>query len=104
MSLDQTVELGESSVFVQPVDESPSPFELCAESEFSTNVRGLLDKMNPSERALLLLYHENEHTYEEIAKMLGRPAGTIKSRLHRARSNFHKLLQNDSSLLEGLSL
>lgn len=40
-------------------------------------------------RMVALLYFFDEFSYEQIAEMVGRPIGTVRSRLHRAR----KLLQ-----------
>jgi RNA polymerase sigma-70 factor (ECF subfamily) len=34
---------------------------------------------------MIVLYHIQELPYEEIAKMLNMPVGTVKSRLNRAR-------------------
>lgn len=44
------------------------------------------------ERQVLLLFTWEELTYEEIADALGVPVGTVRSRLHRARSRLAYLL------------
>ena len=36
-------------------------------------------------REVVLLYHMEEKSYEEVAAMLGLPLGTVKTNLHRAR-------------------
>lgn len=98
-SLDNAMETDEGVVFMQPIDESDSPFETSAKSEFSELVRGALDKLPAHQRELLLMYHEDELTYEEIARKLSTPAGTIKSRLHRARLNLQDVVKSDPHLV-----
>lgn len=41
-------------------------------------------RLAPDERAILVLHHYVGYGPSEIAEMLGRPAGTIRSRLHHA--------------------
>jgi RNA polymerase sigma-70 factor (ECF subfamily) len=42
--------------------------------------------LRPEYRTVFALYHEQGLAYEEIADSLGRPVGTVKTWLHRARS------------------
>jgi RNA polymerase sigma-70 factor (ECF subfamily) len=51
------------------------------------------------QRAILLLYHVEMLTYEQIGEMLGLPLGTVKSRLNRARVNLRDLIAEDLELL-----
>ncbi|MBX6312437.1 MAG: helix-turn-helix domain-containing protein, partial [Isosphaeraceae bacterium] len=37
-------------------------------------------------RMVFILFHEQGLPYEEIARIVGRPLGTIKTWLHRARA------------------
>ena len=50
-----------------------------------------LGRLPPIEREILTLFYLQELTIEEAATALAIPAGTVKSRLHRAR----KLLRSD---------
>lgn len=45
-----------------------------------------LDQLRPEYRAVFALYHEQNLAYEEIAQSLGKPVGTVKTWLHRARA------------------
>ena len=45
-----------------------------------------LDRLRPDYRLVFALYHEQGLPYDEIAGALGRPIGTIKTWLHRARA------------------
>lgn len=97
-SLDAAMESDEGVVFMQPIDESESPYDSSARSEFSNHVRNALEKLPSHQRELLLMYHEDELTYEEIAARMSTPAGTIKSRLHRARLNLQDVIKDDPQL------
>jgi RNA polymerase sigma-70 factor (ECF subfamily) len=44
-------------------------------------------------REVFVLYHETGSSYEEIAAMVNRPVGTVKTWLHRARQMLHSRLQ-----------
>lgn len=45
-----------------------------------------LERLRPEYRAVFSLYHEQELPYEDIARVLDRPVGTVKTWLHRARA------------------
>ncbi len=45
-----------------------------------------LNRLRPDYRLVFVLYHEQNLSYEEIARSLGRPVGTVKTWLHRARA------------------
>ncbi len=51
------------------------------------------------QRAILLLYHVEMLTYEQIGEMLNLPLGTVKSRLNRARVNLRDIIAEDLELL-----
>ena len=44
-----------------------------------------LAAIRPDYRTAFVLFHEQGQSYEAIAGVLGRPVGTIKTWLHRAR-------------------
>jgi RNA polymerase sigma-70 factor (ECF subfamily) len=45
-----------------------------------------VNRLRPEYRAVFLLYHEQNLSYDEIARSLERPVGTVKTWLHRARA------------------
>lgn len=54
-------------------------------------VEQLLDRLTPGVRAALVLREIEGLEYDEIAKMLAIPVGTVRSRLHSARAQFRDL-------------
>ena len=59
--------------------------ELIEEREFQELVEGQLRRLSDVERSVLVLYHQEERTYEQIAYSLRLPIGTVRTHLHRAR-------------------
>jgi RNA polymerase sigma-70 factor (ECF subfamily) len=56
------------------------------------DLAGALQKLSPEQREVLLLVALEELSYEEAAKALGVPIGTVMSRLSRARERLRALL------------
>jgi RNA polymerase sigma-70 factor (ECF subfamily) len=44
------------------------------------------------QRTILVLYHQEERTYEQIAAVLGMPIGTVRTHLHRGRARLRELI------------
>jgi RNA polymerase sigma factor (sigma-70 family) len=53
--------------------------------ELLREIRDALAELRLEYRTVFILFHEQGQPYEEIAAALGRPVGTIKTWLHRAR-------------------
>jgi RNA polymerase sigma factor (sigma-70 family) len=53
--------------------------------ELLREIRDALAELRLEYRTVFVLFHEQGQPYEEIAAALGRPVGTIKTWLHRAR-------------------
>ena len=64
--------------------------EMLEESEFQELVEGQLQRLSQVERAVLVLYHQEERTYEQIALALGLPIGTVRTHLHRGRKKLRE--------------
>jgi RNA polymerase sigma-70 factor, ECF subfamily len=66
------------------VDE-PSPEQATLARDAARRVQCEIARLSPKLRDTLLLAASGEHTYEDIAAMLGAPVGTIKWRVSEAR-------------------
>jgi len=64
--------------------------ELLEEHEFQQMVDSQLQRLSNIERAVLVLYHQEERTYEQIAAALGLPIGTVRTHLHRGRKKLRE--------------
>ncbi len=67
--------------------------EQIADGEFQQTVEEHLGRLSSIERTVLVLYHQEERTYEQIAVVLGLPLGTVRTHLHRARKRLREALQ-----------
>jgi RNA polymerase sigma-70 factor (ECF subfamily) len=53
--------------------------------ELRTEIRAAVDALRDEYREVFVLFHEHGQSYEEIAAVIDRPVGTVKTWLHRAR-------------------
>jgi RNA polymerase sigma-70 factor (ECF subfamily) len=53
--------------------------------ELTDALRAAVDDLRAEYREVFVLFHERGQPYEEIAAAVGRPVGTVKTWLHRAR-------------------
>jgi RNA polymerase sigma-70 factor (ECF subfamily) len=54
------------------------------------------DRLRPQDRMILVLHHVEERPVAEIARSLGIPVGTVKSRLHAARGALEKAMEAEA--------
>lgn len=52
----------------------------------------LLDELEPTQREVLVLKYLEELSYEEIGEVIGCPTGTVRSRLHYAKRELRRLV------------
>jgi RNA polymerase sigma-70 factor (ECF subfamily) len=60
-----------------------------------------LERLRPDYRLVFALFHEQNLAYEEISQATGRPVGTIKTWLHRARAELADHLSRKGFVIEG---
>ena len=84
-------------------DESQSPELLLDRSLTRDAVRRGLAALPPDHREILLLREIQGLSYEEIAAALGLEAGTVKSRIFRARKKLCSFLIKDGNIPEFVS-
>ena len=61
--------------------------------EFQQAVEEQLQQLSQIERTVLILYHQEERTYEQIALTLSLPIGTVRTHLHRGRKKMREAIQ-----------
>lgn len=93
MSLDEPYESESGHNTFQPIDESESAHDLASKREHSAMVMLAIEELPFHQRDLLQMYYEECLTYEDISVRLDIPAGTIKSRLYRAKLNLKSIIQ-----------
>ena len=73
-------------------DAAPGPHDRLVGREQTHRVQEALARLDPGLRAVLILRVAEDLEYEEIAKVLDIPIGTVRSRLARARSRIRRLM------------
>jgi RNA polymerase sigma factor (sigma-70 family) len=63
------------------------------EREFEQTVEEQLQILSQIERTILILYHQEERSYEQISYALGMPIGTVRTHLHRGRKKLREAIQ-----------
>lgn len=71
-------------------DNSPQPLELAVESEMRKQVAAAIGSLPEPHREVILLFYLEGKSLEEVSKALNLRAGTVKSRLSRARDALRK--------------
>jgi bifunctional DNase/RNase len=76
------------------VAADPSPVEVVEARELWSLVSSALDVLAVEQRRAVLLHYVDGLSCEEIAALLGEPAGTVRVRLHRARARLRERLSS----------
>ncbi|MBI2842259.1 MAG: sigma-70 family RNA polymerase sigma factor [Armatimonadetes bacterium] len=91
-SLDAAVQFEEGEVRRELPDTSGGPEEALLDGDRKDVVRRAVKSLSDEHRVVVVLHHLEGLEVAEIAKMLGCPVGTVKSRLARARDDLRRKL------------
>ena len=83
---------GEEYDFQLP-DSGPEPDRILQRKEAMERLTEVIADLPPHYRAITLLRHDQQLSYEEIAEILQLPLGTVKARIHRARNMIRQMLK-----------
>ncbi len=75
------------------VGDTSRPDELVEGMQLEAVVKRAIDQIPPDFREVLVLADVQELSYEEIGAITGLPEGTVKSRIHRARAQLRKRVE-----------
>jgi RNA polymerase sigma-70 factor (ECF subfamily) len=81
-------------------DPTPQTDAVDAALDNSLWVRRALEKLDPSEREILMLREYEQLSYSEVAELLRIPVNTVRSRLFRARMALKNHLEPAEMRLE----
>jgi RNA polymerase sigma-70 factor (ECF subfamily) len=91
VSLDAPID-GEDGGQRDVADVESDPERLTLRDELNEPLQAALNALAPEFRMVLILADVEEFSYEEISAMMDVPVGTVRSRLHRARSSIRAKL------------
>ncbi len=99
-SLESAMQTSEGDVERQVEDPGLSPLEESEKIEREYRIEMAVNRLPEYQRAMIVMYHVEMLSYEEIAESLDLPVGTVKSRLNRARLSLRDLLMKDAELFK----
>ncbi len=92
-SLDDPIESDEGHIQRQVEDQGERPDRACERVEMRRLVWEAVALLPAHYRVILVMRHQEDLSYEEIATALEIPLGTVKARIHRARESLRAHLQ-----------
>ncbi len=78
----------------EPVEEMQPTDELLREVS-AEEIRRAIESLSEEDRLLITLREIEEMSYSDMANVVGKPVGTIKSRLHYARERLKGVLEDN---------
>lgn len=95
-SVDQVDDTSDSSPMVIQ-SGTLDPEENLIKKQKEVLLRDIVNQLKPRYRSLIELRYFKEYSYEEIAKEMNLPLGTVKAQLFRARELLFNILNNSAS-------
>jgi RNA polymerase sigma-70 factor (ECF subfamily) len=92
----------EDSPYLEIPDPRPNPEASLAKAEQQLEVKNLLDVLNETDRAIVIMFYWYEFSYSEIAEALNLTGSAVKSRIHRARAQLAKSWAEKGQTVSGL--
>jgi RNA polymerase sigma-70 factor (ECF subfamily) len=81
---------------IEVVDPGLGPEELTSRGEEERRSQELIDSLPHHYRIVVMLRHQQDLSYQEIAEALRLPLGTVKARIHRARALLKGRLEGET--------
>ncbi len=72
--------------------QEESPEEYVENQELGGQIEKAIGRLRPEYRTAVLLRHVEGHSYDEVAHIMDVPLGTVKTYIHRARSELKEML------------
>jgi RNA polymerase sigma-70 factor, ECF subfamily len=94
-SLDAPIATGDGKQMLAEIaDFSGNPETLLGEKQMREVVTRAIDSLSPDYREVVTLFYVDGSDVAEVAKIVGSPVGTVKSRLSRARAELRRKLEH----------
>jgi len=93
ISIETNPENGDNDTPIRLRSNDPNPEEKLIRIQRAILMRRIVHKLKPRYRILVELRYFREFSYEEIAKELNLPLGTVKAQLFRAREMLFKMIE-----------
>lgn len=90
----------EEEIMTPVVSTDASIEDIMISEELTKIIDGTIIELRPFHRTLIDMRYYKGMTYDEIAKKLNKPVGTIKTGLHRAKKILYKLMKDNKNLTQ----
>ncbi len=97
-SLEAALSTPEGDLERQVEDTGRTPYDESERGAKEKTMRTAVSRLPQYQRAIILMYHVEMLSYEEMACALDLPIGTVKSRLNRARLSLREALADQREL------
>jgi RNA polymerase sigma-70 factor, ECF subfamily len=95
----------DDTIYFDVPDQGETPESRLLNRSYNEDLQMVLESLTEEQRTLILLADVEQVPYTEIAEMMGKPIGTIRSRLHRThkmmRDRLERLRKTRESKAEG---
>lgn len=91
-----TAELNEAASNISSLASAMTPEDAVLSLELRSMIQHAAHLLDDKLKLPLYMYYTADMTIEEIAAALKIPSGTVKSRLHKARTTMRKVMEVDS--------
>ncbi|MEA2008527.1 MAG: sigma-70 family RNA polymerase sigma factor [Chloroflexota bacterium] len=88
----------EKYAWMVPPSQEPTPERVLLDQEKQAQVHALLETLNETDRAAVVLQYWHDFSYNEIAETLSISVSAVKSRLFRARKTMAEEWQKETTL------
>lgn len=82
-------------------DHATGPEEAVLYRDLKNAVVEGISRLSPDHKSVIVMHDVQHMTYQHIARALGCPIGTVKSRLNRARFALRQYLEDEGLLVSG---
>ena len=82
---------------IDVVDNSLDPEKHLIRKQKNKHITGMVHRLKPHYRELIILRYLDEMSYGEISKKLNMPLGSVKAKLFRARDLLMQILKNNEN-------
>ncbi|WP_163716607.1 RNA polymerase sigma factor [Mangrovibacterium lignilyticum] len=94
ISIENTQDNNDNDPPIKLKSVDPDPEQKLIRIQKAILLRRIVHKLKPRYRTLVELRYFREYSYEEIAKELNLPLGTVKAQLFRAREMLFKMIES----------
>lgn len=101
VSLDEDVKHEDGEIKRQVEDTGPTPDIIAEKNEIRRVVKEAILSLPEDQRTVIILRDIQGFSYDEIAKIMNCPEGTVKSRINRSRQILRDRLKPKLELLKG---